>query len=66
MVAANQMKKRVSILAKLAASDPLPALDQCFFSELYTSLRSGKWKHGHDAILAIRRVADPGLGSVMS
>ncbi len=72
VVAANQMKKRVSmlakelLLAKLAASDPLPALDQCFFSGLYTSLRSGKWKHGHDAILARHRVADPGLGGVMS
>ncbi|MCP3884239.1 MAG: hypothetical protein GY700_01960, partial [Propionibacteriaceae bacterium] len=32
----------------------------------YTSLRSGKWNHGHDALLAQRQVADPDLGSVMS
>ena len=64
----NQMAKRVSMLAKelllsqtkLEADDPLPELNQSFFSALYTSLRSGKWTHGHDAILTRRRVQEHG------
>ncbi len=66
VVVANQMTKRISILAKLMAGETLPRLDQEFYSALYTSLRSGNWNHGHDALLARRRVSDPGLGSVMS
>ncbi len=70
--AANKMEKRVSMLAKellltkLEAGERLLALNQSFFSALYTSLRSGKWNHGHDALLAQRQVDDPGLGCVMS
>ncbi|MCP4083397.1 MAG: hypothetical protein GY743_24525, partial [Planctomycetaceae bacterium] len=69
--AANKMEKRVSMLAKellltkLEAGERLPTLNQSFFSALYTSLRSGKWNHGHDALLAQRQVDDPGLGCVM-
>ncbi len=66
VVVANQMTKRISMLAKLMAGETLPRLDQGFYSALYTSLRSGKWNHGHDALLARRLVGDPGLGSVMS
>ncbi len=66
VVVANQMTKRISMLAKLMAGETLPRLDQEFYSAPYTSLRSGKWNHGHDALFARRRVGDPGLGSVMS
>jgi hypothetical protein len=72
VVAVNHMTKRVSmlakelLLAKLGAGETLPTLNQGFYSALYTSLRSGKWTHGHPALLAKRRVADPGLGSVMT
>ena len=72
VVAVNQMTKRVSmlakelLLAKLEAGEQLPTLNQSFYSALYTSLRNGKWSHGYNALLAKRRVADPGLGSVMT
>ena len=67
VVTVNQMTKRVSmlakelLLAKLAAGEPLPALNQGFYRALCTVLRSGQWKHGHDAILTRRRVPEPGL-----
>ncbi len=73
VVATNQMTKRVSmlakelLLAKLEAEEALPTLNQSFYSALYTSLRNGKWKYtGHESLLARRRAADPGLGSVMA
>ncbi len=72
VVHANKLAKRVSmltkelLLTKLEAREELPALNQSFFSALYTSLRSGKWNHGHDALLAQRQVDDPGLGSIMT
>jgi hypothetical protein len=71
VVAANQMCKRVTMLAKelvltkLAAEETLPAMDQSFYSRLYTSIRSGSWDHGHDELLTKRQAEDPGLGSVM-
>lgn len=70
-VVTNQMRKRVSmlakelLLAKLKAGEDLPPLDQSFYSALYTSLRNGKWKHGHDAVLARHRAPDPELKSVI-
>ncbi|MCP4968954.1 MAG: hypothetical protein GY926_27470, partial [bacterium] len=73
VVATNQITKRVSmlakelLLAKLEAEETLPTLNQSFYSALYTLLRNGKWKYtGHDALLARRRAADPGLSSVMA
>ncbi len=72
VLAVNEMTVHVSLLAKelvltkLDASEELSILDQRFYSALYTSLRSGKWKHGHEHILARRRIPDPGLGPVMS
>ena len=72
VVVGNQMAARVSMLAKellltmLEKGDPLPKLNQGFYSALYTSLRYGKWEfEGYDDLLAKRRVADPGLGCVM-
>ena len=73
VVVGNQMAVRVSMLAKellltmLEKGDPLPKLNQGFYSGLYTSLRNGKWKfEGYDDLLAKRRVEDPGLGGVMT
>ncbi|MCP5031194.1 MAG: hypothetical protein GY939_05265, partial [Actinomycetia bacterium] len=55
------------LLAKLEAEEALPTLDQSFYSALYTSLCNSKWKYtGHESLLAGRRAADPGPGSVMA
>ncbi len=72
VVIVNAMTAGVSLLAKellmtkLYRGEELPKLNQQFYSALYTSMDNGKWTHGHDALLVKRRVADPGLGSVMS
>ena len=60
-VLANQFRKRISLvhkelsLAKLESHEKLPLMNQSYFSALYTSLRTGKWNHGHDEILERHR-----------
>ncbi|MCP4772529.1 MAG: hypothetical protein GY879_14075, partial [Planctomycetes bacterium] len=54
------------LLTKLHREEELPKLNQQFYSALYTSMRNGKWTHGHDELNIRRRVANPGFGSVMS
>ena len=72
VVTVNTMRKRVSmltkelVLQKLESGEQLPLSNHSFYSALATSLRTGRWKHGYDAMLHKRRVADPKLGTVLS
>lgn len=72
VITVNQMRRRVSMLAnelilrKLECTETLPILNQSFYSGLATSIRSGKWSHGHDEILAKWKVEDPKLGTALT
>lgn len=68
---ANQMRKRVSMLAKelllrkLGGNEEMPLPNQSFYTSLYYAMYRGTWEYGHDELLAKYRVDEPGDVSLM-
>ena len=73
IITINKMRVNVSMLAtelclrKLELGEPLPELNQNFYSALYTSTYKGEWKHGqkHNNLLEKYHVEEPPYATLM-